>query len=286
MRFLNFRKIVLWQDIALILLLHGIMILMILSGLLPALRAFLSLVCLLFAPGYTTLALLYPDGKGIDRTERFGLSPIVSIAVLIPLGLLLNYSAWGLRLDALLGVFTGYSALVGGGALWRRSHLDPTIQFALPAIQSGRAFRRILPLILIICVSSIAVWGFLESLVAESGGERYTEFYLLGSDGMADQYPKQAAAGEPFPLIVGIINHEQKTVLYHVVLMEMDGRLQRIADVTLESGQTWEQPCMVTLSELGEKSKVNLLLFREEDSNPYRSLQLWISVFKPENASG
>lgn len=285
-RWFEGRKITLWQDIAACIVLHILLIILILAGLLPALRALLSLLCLLFTPGYATLALLFRGGKDIDSTTRFGLSPIVSIAVLIPLGLFLNYSIWGLSLEAILAVITGYVLLFGLAALWRRSGIPPDLQFQLPWPGTKQGAVKILPVVVIIAVLWIAVWGYFEGLIAQNAGEKYTEFYILGPDGVADQYPQQAAVGEPVTVIVGITNHENAAVLYHVVLMEADGSLQRIASITLEDDQSWEQPCTFALTVPGEKNRTSFLLYREGDSEPYRSLQLWITVLvTPESNS-
>jgi uncharacterized membrane protein len=280
-RFFAARKLKMWQDIAACLALHVLLIALIFAGLLPALRATLSLLCLLFTPGYAALALFFPGKKDLDYATRFGLSPVVSIAVLIPIGLILNYSAWGLRLEAILAAVTGFVAVFGAAGLWRRSGLAPELQYRLPWPVSRKSAVEYLPLAVIVAVVFVAVWGFFEDLIAEGAAETYTEFYLLSPDGVAGEYPQQAVAGEPVVVVVGIANYERGPVLYHVVVMEADGSLQRIASVNLDAGQTWEQPCTFTLTVPGEKNPVSFLLYREGDSEPYRSLQLWITVFPP-----
>jgi uncharacterized membrane protein len=281
------RKLEMWQDIAACLALHVLLILFILAGLLPALRATLSLLCLLFTPGYAALALFFPGKKDLDSATRFGLSPIVSVAVLIPIGLILNYSSWGLRLEAILAAVTGFVAVFGAAGLWRRSGLPAELQYQPPWPVSRRNAVQYLPLAAIVAVSFVAVWGYFEELIAENAGEPYTEFYLLGPDGTAGGYPQQAVAGEPVTILVGIANHERGPVLYHVVLVQADGSMQRIVSVNLDAGQIWEQPCTFTLTVPGEKNSTSFLLYREGDSEPYRSLQLWITVSAaPESTPG
>jgi uncharacterized membrane protein len=278
------RKINLWQDIAACVVLHILLIALILAGLLPALRAVLSLLCLLFTPGYATLAMFFPGGKDIDPAARFGLSPVVSVAVLIPIGLALNYSIWGLSVEAILAGITGYVVLCGMVALWRRSGISPELRYSFPWPGTKQGAAKLLPLIVILTILGIAVWGYFERLIAESAGERYTEFYILSPDGVAGQYPQQTVVGEPVTVIIGITNHEHDAVLYHVVLMEADGSLQRIASIPLEDNQSWEQPCTFALTVPGEKNRISFLLYREGDNEPYRSLQLWITVLEtPES---
>jgi uncharacterized membrane protein len=60
-------------------------------------RNILGTIFVLFIPGYTLIKTLFPR-KEIDNTERMALSIGMSL-ILIPLvGLILNYTPWGIRL--------------------------------------------------------------------------------------------------------------------------------------------------------------------------------------------
>lgn len=61
-----------------------------------ALRIFLGVLFLLFFPGYTLLAALFPRKDSLDPFERVALSFVLSIAVVPLLGLILNYTPGGL----------------------------------------------------------------------------------------------------------------------------------------------------------------------------------------------
>ncbi len=41
-------------------------------------------------------------------------------------------------------------------------------------------------------------------------GERFTEFYILGLEGKADNYPDELTVGEEGRVILGIVNHEHE----------------------------------------------------------------------------
>jgi uncharacterized membrane protein len=63
-------------------------------------RNILGTIFVLFIPGYTLIKTLFPR-KEIDNTERVALSIGMSL-VLVPLvGLVLNYTPWGIRLTPL-----------------------------------------------------------------------------------------------------------------------------------------------------------------------------------------
>jgi Protein of unknown function (DUF1616) len=69
------------------------------------LRQTLGTIFVLFLPGYTFLKLLYPtkvpiatSSDDLDTIERFALSIGLSIALTAIVGLILNYTPWGIRL--------------------------------------------------------------------------------------------------------------------------------------------------------------------------------------------
>ena len=86
-------------------------------------RNILGTIFVLFIPGYTLIKTLFPE-KEIDNTERVALSIGMSL-VLVPLvGLILNYTPWGIRLTpviisnftltmflAILGIIREYTLL-------------------------------------------------------------------------------------------------------------------------------------------------------------------------------
>ena len=66
------------------------------------LRIILGLPFILFLPGYTLTAALFPRRTDLGSIERVALSFGLSIAVVPLIGLILNYTPWGIRLPSLL----------------------------------------------------------------------------------------------------------------------------------------------------------------------------------------
>jgi len=84
---------------------------------LNSVRWILGSIFVLYLPGYTLIQLLFPRGSELDGLERFALSIGLSLAVVPLIGLLLNYSPWGIRLapiTASLGAFTIILAIAAG----------------------------------------------------------------------------------------------------------------------------------------------------------------------------
>ena len=66
------------------------------------LRWVLGSVFVLFIPGYVTVEALFPKSRELDSIERFALSIGLSLALVPLVGLLLNYTPWGIRLTPIV----------------------------------------------------------------------------------------------------------------------------------------------------------------------------------------
>jgi uncharacterized membrane protein len=65
-------------------------------------RWVLGSVFVLFIPGYVAVEALFPGGRELDGIERLALSVGLSLALVPLVGLLLNYTPWGIRLDPIM----------------------------------------------------------------------------------------------------------------------------------------------------------------------------------------
>ena len=84
------------------------------------LRYILGSVFVLYLPGSSLIELLYPRSGELSQLERLALSIGLSLALVPLVGLILNYTPWGIRLDP---VFTSLSLLtigLAGGAVYRK----------------------------------------------------------------------------------------------------------------------------------------------------------------------
>lgn len=88
--------------------------------LLLPLRYVLGTLFVLFLPGYALVELLYPEEKSVTPLERIALSIGLSLAVVPLVGLVLNFSPWGIRLTPIVSSLSVLviSSLVG--ALYRK----------------------------------------------------------------------------------------------------------------------------------------------------------------------
>ena len=95
-------------------------------------RIGLGLVFVLFMPGYVLVAALYPRNDDLDLVERVALSLGLSIAVVPLIGLSLNYSPWGIRLNPILAFVTLFIVLAAAVAVCRRLTLPSDEAMGIP----------------------------------------------------------------------------------------------------------------------------------------------------------
>ncbi|MGD0804218.1 MAG: DUF1616 domain-containing protein [Candidatus Bathyarchaeia archaeon] len=84
------------------------------------LRIIVAVVFLLYIPGYTLIEALYPKAKELGRLERLGLSVGLSLALVPLVGLMLNYTPWGIRLESSLIGLSLLTAMLGLVAVYRK----------------------------------------------------------------------------------------------------------------------------------------------------------------------
>ena len=256
-------------------------------------RTALGLPMVLFLPGYALIAALFPAKSDLDGIERVALSFGLSIAVVPLIGLGLNYTTWGIRLVPVLLSISVFTLLMCGTAYYRREQLPEAERFEVPFKAGALALKaevlekpeskvdKILTVILILSILA-SVGTLVYVIVTPKEGEHFTEFYILGPEGMADNYPTGYVLGENGTVIVGVVNHEYRTVNYTLDVrldnesLPLSGELR---SVRLDHNVSWEAPLTVTPPFEGEDMKLEFLLFNDtEKSVPYRDLHLWINV--------
>ena len=94
-------------------------------------RIVLGLLLVLFLPGYSLIAALFPGKDDLDGIERIALSFGLSIAVVPLLGLVLNYTPFGIRLVPILIVLSIFTISLAIIAYMMRCGLSEADRFAL-----------------------------------------------------------------------------------------------------------------------------------------------------------
>ena len=123
-----------------------------------------------------------------------------------------------------------------------------------------------------------AVSAIIYIAVFSKSSATFTEFYILGPEGKAADYPTVLTVGQPGRVIVGIINQEQQTASYRVEL-RLEGTEQgEIGPVVLEHQQQFEQSINFISEKAGKQQRLEFLLYKDGQRNVYQSLRLFIEV--------
>jgi uncharacterized membrane protein len=249
---------------------------------LNVLRIILGLPFVLFFPGYVLVAALFPRKGNIDGIERLALSFGLSIAVVPLIGLILNFTPWGIRLYPILVSITVFIMAMSVVALFRRNRLPPDERFGIsfslnfPGWVGSSGLDKALSVTLVMAIA--ATIGTLGYVIATPRvGERFTEFYILGLEGRAEDYPRELEVGEEGRVIVGIINQEHETVSYQVEV-RIDGVINdEVGPIVLEHDERWREIVSFTPRRTGNQT-VEFLLYKNGEVEPYLELHLWLNV--------
>lgn len=244
----------------------------------------LGLIFTLFSPGYTLVAALFPRRDDLDGVWRLALSFGLSIALVPLIGLALNYTPWGITLYPVLISILVFIIIAAGVAWYRRRRLPPEERFE-PRFNLrlsgfwGRQNRWDIVLLALLVVVIIGAIGVLVYVARIPQVETpFTEFYILGPEGKAENYPDQIVLGEEATVTVGIINHELATTDYSIKILVGEEEVDGTGTITLENEEKWEQKISFAPTEVGEEQKVTFQLYKGSKTTPSHALDLWVDV--------
>ena len=276
------------------------------------LRYAFALPILIFIPGYCLVAALFPKNQDLDLLERTGLSIGISIALVILMGLGLNFSPWGIRLEPVIifiALFTTSMFLI---AHYRRALLPPEKRLAVRFSDIAGDFRETIVhasergidrrlSIILAAVVILAVITTIFVIFFPQQGERFTEFYVLSEKQTSSDYPDPVIPGPEYPLYIGVGNQEQRNVSYtietwimqtqfdqptntsHINVMDPAGQIK----ISLRNNETTEIPYSMSVMKSGY-NRMEFLLFNESVPGPgvtgsdrinasYREVHLWFN---------
>jgi uncharacterized membrane protein len=261
-------------------------LLIIIIAFLPSnpLRIVLGLPFILFFSGYTLIAALFPKKAELGSIERVALSFGLSIAVVPLIGLILNYTPWGIKLYPILVSITLF-ILVTSGAAWYRRHKLPeeerlSISFnvTLPRWAAMSGWDKVLSIVLVVSILG-AIGALAYVIMTPKAGEKFTEFYILGLDGKAANYPTELTVGEEGKVILGIVNHEHEDELTYRVEILIDGEgNSTISPPALNHGVKWEDEVGFVPQKAGGNQTVEFILYKQGEEEVYHSVYLRLNV--------
>ncbi|ABR54105.1 Protein of unknown function DUF1616 [Methanococcus vannielii SB] len=187
------------------------------------LRTVLGLLFILFFPGYVFINVLFYKEKSLENIERIALSFGLSIAIVPLIGLMLNYTPYGIRLTPILISLTLFIitlSIIGiyfrltGNNVWFPKISFEEIKNNFEWNNSSKLDKALTVILIISVIFSVMTLGYVISNPKQ--GEKFTEFYILGKEGKAYNYPNEVFLNEKNTLRIGLSNHEGKKVNYSI----------------------------------------------------------------------
>lgn len=244
----------------------------------------LGLIFALFSPGYTLVAAIFARRDDLDIVQRLALSFGLSIVVVPLVGVVLNYTPWGIGLYPVLVSLLVFIIVAAAVAWYRRRRLppeerfEPRFRFRLSEFRGRQHLwdRVLLALLVVVVIGAVGVLVYVAR--PPEVETAFTEFYLLGPEGRAENYPDVLVLGEEATVTLGIINHQQEITDYHIKILIEGQEVGEVATITLAHEEGWEQQVSFAPIEVGEEQKVEIQLYKGDASNTFHVLDLWVDV--------
>lgn len=246
-------------------------------------RIVLGAIFVLFFPGYTLLAALFPRKDSLQSVERVVLSFVSSVAIVPLIILVLNYTPWHIRIEPIFASVAAFIFIASAVALIRRrgvpqsEKFQPSMQIKIPRWGNQTRMDKVVSfLLLLLIIGSVGALFYVFS--TPKAQNNFTDFYMLGSQGTIQDYPKELVLGEQAEVTLEIANHEHQYLSYIIDMMLNGEKIQEIGPIGLADNEKWSQGVTLIPPQAGNDQKFEFLLYKGENTEPYLTLQLWLDV--------
>ena len=256
-------------------------------------RAGAGLLLSLFLPGYALGAVLWPSTARLRGVPRIALSFGLSLVMTPVLAGIVNSTPWGITLPSLAVSLVTFTFVCIAAAHYRRQRVPsaerPTYTFLgtrdesffARSFVSQNRFNKTLSVVLasliVVSAAALIVYGTGTS----NSSQNYTQLYILDASGGTINYPLNYTLGSQQAVIVGITNHESKSMQYNLTLIQSNNSSSEqlySKQVVLPDNTTWQNVINIKPTAVGE-FKIEFLLFTDSNSSaPYREAYLWANV--------
>lgn len=249
------------------------------------LRILFGLPFLLFLPGYSLVSALWVKHLELEPLERVGYSFGLSLALVPIVGLVLNYTPAGITLFSV--VLSLYASIIVLNVItwFRRRGLSPEDRFVLRTefiMAKVDTLTQTDTVVIVVVVIAIVIGiGLLSFIAVNPPSERYSELFILDSNGTTGNYPTELDVDESASIIVNVVCHEGEDTDYHLVVTlesQDNGNITlEELDFSLEDNERWENILNFSINESG-LFRLSIELFRENQTDAYATNHLWIDV--------
>jgi uncharacterized membrane protein len=247
-------------------------------------RIAIGLLLVSFFTGYALVAALFPRRERLNGVERVALGLGLSLGLAPFLGLALHFSPWGLHPVPMMRIMGLWTMALAAVAWWRRHRVPPEERFELswgslagwlPVTRRPRDLAVTAFLLLLVLAGvGLVAWRFQQPTT----GQPFTEFYLLGRQGLLEDYPTTLRVGQPQNYNVGVVNQERRAVAYTVRAFLSGKEVGYTEQLILHHGEKWEGSIWITPRADGRQQKLELGLYRGSEREVYQRLHLFTDV--------
>jgi uncharacterized membrane protein len=243
-------------------------------------RIILGLPFVLFAPGYTLIAALFPRKSSLDGIQRLALSFGLSIVVIPLIGLILNYTS-GITTNSIIVSVTSCIVTMSAIAWFKLRKLPDSEQVIIIVPRFSWKERshsdKTLSIILVFVILG-AMGTAIYTVAIPKTGELFTEFYILDSYGTAENYSITINLGDTSNVTLGIVNYEGVETTYHAEVKIDKALNNTIGPFTLQPEEKYENIVNLKPQKAGDNQKVEFLLFKNGQIDAYRELHFFVDV--------
>ena len=236
-----------------------------------------AIAFVLFLPGYLATASLFPKTGDLSGPERLALSLGLSLAIVPLVGLALNFTPWGIRLEPIVISLDVLAAALLLAIEIERRHLGD-IAF-VPDWPDGRAPSRAdVATVALVVLAGVGGFAVVRLTLGPSKTQTFTEFAMVGPSGTLKDLPTAVKPGAEVRIRLMVTNHEDGPVGYRI-RPTLDGRALPSVDVgTLADGAAWDEPYATAAPLTLGRHELDFDLDRLGGQSAYRHLSLKFEV--------
>jgi|WetSurMetagenome_2_1015567.scaffolds.fasta_scaffold94178_2 uncharacterized membrane protein len=254
---------------------------------LDIIRIILGIPFLLFIPGFALLSALIPRKEPQHIVETITLSFVLSLAVDPLLGLIINYTPWGIRLDTVLYSVSIFVFICLVIARVRIHNLHPVLQVPKEQVINSNEVKQpffvsgvkntVLTIVMVItCAGALGL--ILYFIMTPKSQEGFTSFYIEQQQTNPDISLMQLKVGEEGKVTVAINNEEGIQSHYRIEVFINGEKSGEVGPIELAWKQEWHGDVSFTPT-TASRQKIELSLYRNDGMTPYfKPLYFWIDV--------
>ena len=129
-----------------------------------------------------------------------------------------------------------------------------------------------------ILVLLLATIGAVTFTVIRPAKQGFTEFYLLDAEGGVMDYPEEVYAGDTVTVTLGITSYETTTTSFRITISVGGEKDSLVSTLSLEPEEKWQETVSFVPERVASEEKVEFLLYKNGQTEPYLTLHLWLIV--------